>query len=179
MEKKRLFALLLAVLAIFALASCGGAPAERKQSKSVDRDWNAEQEELNAAELQENRKVPPDAIESSNNLMMIIDDVELSLDGNDLTIQVHLLPNLPADWLKHIRMAWYLMQEQETLITEKYGVEQYHTFPGLEPGQYRIKYYLRYRDGERDIRKSFFTRTITVSGPDEESGSKESVDAVP
>ena len=143
LRKNRIIALLLAVTALFVLSACGAEPSGKYGYPYREN----EPEEATPAEA-----VDP-AVE---HFQGAVDHVEQRVDGSDLTVQVYLT----SEWEGKLQLAWYLYlaDMQTPLITDLYSEETVHTFSGLEPGEYQVKYFLK----DEDFKKSYFLDPITL-----------------
>ena len=150
---KRASLLLFCILAAFVLVSCGGNAGDFTKANAPEEQDAVQGEDLESAE--------PVEVRTEEDLARLIDHVEQWTDGSDVTVQVYLLP----EWEDKIDLAWYLLQNDEPIIKDWYEPETRHTFSGLEPGEYRVKYYLRYED----IIKSFYLNPVTVGATEAES----------
>ena len=149
---------------ILTLSACGGMPGgddlfdkEAASQETSEQDGSSESGES----AEENAKADMITIAEPDDLAQVIDRAEQWIDGNDLNVRVYLLP----EWEDKIDLAWYLLQDDEPIMKDWYEPETRHTFYGLEPGEYRVKYYLRYED----IIKSFYLNPVTVGATEAES----------
>ena len=133
-KMKKLFMSVSVVFLLVALTACGGPP-----SSNYGYPYKSEE----------------GTIQTEADLSKAVDSAEQTLDGNVLTVTVHLR----SEWEGKVRIACYLMQGQESVFREGYQDEGQFTFSDLEPGEYWAKYFLEYGD----LRKSYPMEGITVT----------------
>ena len=147
---KKLLIMFFTALTLFLLSACGGSVSGNYGYPYKDA------EEQEAAQETQDENAPAKLV-TSEDITKTIDNVEQWVEGNSVSIKITLFP----EWEGKIQFAYYLRdeQEKEMLVKQGYIDENEYTFSNVEPGEYRIKYFLRYN---ADIKKSYYTPTLTV-----------------
>ena len=96
-----------------------------------------------------------EGLTTNDNLIWAIERMREWADKDCVSMKIALRP----EWEGKIQFAYYLTRGAKTLAKRGYVNESLCVFSNLEPGEYRIKYFLRY--GE--LKKSYLTAPLTVT----------------
>lgn len=160
---KKLFVMFLAALTLFSLSACGG---EVSGNYGYPYKEDAEQ----GQETQETQEdSDPTEVKTKEDLLLTIDNVEEWMEGNSVSVKVNLRP----EWVGKIDFAYYLIRGKVTEVKQMYIDDNQFTFSDLEPGAYRIKYFLRYGN----LKAVGTTSIMTVEAEIIESAGEENVES--